>query len=64
MKLSDLLSSPSQKALLIEAIKAAQDLIDGRYLAPSEVAEDTGLPQARCEQIVRALQILRAIDAS
>ena len=63
MRLSDLLSSPSQKALLVDAIEAAQDLIDGRYFAPSEVAKDTGLSLERSEQIVRALQVLRAIDA-
>lgn len=62
MKLSQLLSSPSQKALLINAIEAAQDLIKGRYFASSEVVKDTGLSQERAEKIIRALQVLRAIE--
>jgi diacylglycerol kinase len=62
MRLTEMMTSQTQIDLLANAIEAAQDLIDGRYFTASEVAKDTGLPVDRCEQIVKALQVLRAID--
>jgi hypothetical protein len=62
MKLTEMTKTQTQMNLLADAIKAAQDLIDGRYFSASEVAKDTGLSLDRSEQIVKALQVLRAIN--
>jgi hypothetical protein len=62
MGLTEMTKTQTQRKLLADAINAAQDLIDGRYFSASEVAKDTGLSVERSEQIVKALQVLRAID--
>jgi hypothetical protein len=62
MGLTEMTKTQTQMDLLACAIEAAQDLIDGRYFSTSEVAKDTGLPLDRCEQIVKYLQVLRAIN--
>jgi diacylglycerol kinase len=62
MGLTEMTKAQTQMDLLACAIEAIQDLIDGRYFTAAEVAKDTGLSIERSEQIVKALQVLRAID--